>query len=189
MPGRGPEDVQRFLDQYLLGTSVRVLGQSTATAVEAAAAVGCPLGAIVKSLLFMADEAPQLVLVAGDRKADQRQLAALWGISRKRIRIADPETVRRVTGYEVGGVPPVAHATPLPVWIDATLARYETLWAAAGARNALFPIAFADLVRLTGGRVAEFTVEASPGETPEEARGMPRDEPAGRSPSDADPGD
>ncbi len=169
MSARGPQDVQTFLEQHLPGTPVRILDQSTATAVEAAAAVGCPLGAIVKSLLFIAGEDPRLVLVAGDRKADQRLLAALWGISRKRIRIADPETVLRVTGYEVGGVPPVAHAMPLEVWIDASLARYETLWAAAGARNALFPISFADLVRITGGQVAEFTVEASPGEPPGEA--------------------
>lgn len=161
MSGRGPQDVQAFLDEHLPGVSVRVLEQSTATAVEAAAAVGCPLGAIVKSLLFLADGEPRLVLVAGDRKADQRQLAALWGVSRKRIRIADAETVLRVTGYEVGGVPPIAHATPLPIWIDASLARFETLWAAAGARNALFPIAFSDLVRITGGAVAEFTVEAA----------------------------
>ncbi len=159
MPVRGPQDVQTFLDQHLPGTSVRILNQSTATAVEAAAAVGCPLGAIVKSLLFMADEHPRLVLVAGDRKADQRLLAALWGISRKRIRIADPETVLRVTGYEVGGVPPVAHGTPLEIWIDASLARYEILWAAAGARNALFPISFTDLVRITGGQVAEFSMD------------------------------
>ncbi len=161
MSVRGPQDVQTFLDQHLPGTSVRILDQSTATAVEAATAVGCALGAIVKSLLFMADENPRLVLVAGDRKADQRLLATLWGISRKRIRIADPETVLRVTGYEIGGVPPVAHATPLKLWIDASLARYETLWAAAGARNALFPISFTDLVRITGGQVAEFTVEGS----------------------------
>ncbi len=161
---RGPQDVQAFLDHHLPGTSVRILNQSTATAREAAAAVGCPLGAIVKSLLFLADEEPRLVLVAGDRKADQRLLAALWGISRKRIRIADPETVLRVTGYEVGGVPPVAHAMPLEIWIDASLARYEILWAAAGARNALFPISFADLTHITGGRVAEFTVEAASGE-------------------------
>ncbi len=161
---RGPQDVQAFLAQHLPGVSIRLLDQSTATAVEAAAAVGCPLGAIVKSLLFLADGQPRLVLVAGDRKADQRLLAALWGISRKRIRIADPETVRQVTGYEVGGVPPVAHAAPLPVWIDASLARYETLWAAAGAPNALFPVSFADLVRITGGTVAEFTVGGAIGE-------------------------
>ncbi|HXF70141.1 MAG TPA: YbaK/EbsC family protein [Thermoflexus sp.] len=162
MTVRGPQEVQTFLDHHLPGTRVHVLDRSTATAVEAAAAVGCPLGAIVKSLLFLADEDPRLVLVAGDRKADQRLLAALWGISRKRIRIADPETVVRVTGYEIGGVPPVAHATALEIWIDASLARYETLWAAAGARNALFPVSFADLVRITGGRVAEFTTEATP---------------------------
>lgn len=160
---RGPETVQAFLDQHLPGVVVRILPQRTATAPEAAAAVGCPLGAIVKSLLFLADGAPRLLLVSGDRKADARRLAALWGISRKRIRIADPETVRRVTGYTVGGVPPVAHATALPVWIDAALARYPVVWAAGGAPNALFPIAFDDLVRITGGAVADFTVEDRPG--------------------------
>ncbi|MCS7251325.1 MAG: YbaK/EbsC family protein [Anaerolineae bacterium] len=159
---RGPRDVQAFLDRYLPGTSVRILDQSTATAVEAAAAVGCPLGAIVKSLLFLADCDPRLVLVAGDRKADQRLLATVWRIPRKRIQIADPETVLRVTGYEVGGVPPVAHITPLKTWIDASLARYGTLWAAAGARNAMFPLSFADLTYITGGQVAEFTVAARP---------------------------
>jgi len=164
MSGRDPQDVQAFLDRHLPGTAVRVLERSTATAPEAAAAVGCPLGAIVKSLLFLADRDPRLVLVAGDRKADQRLLASLWGIPRKRIRIADPEMVQRVTGFAVGAVPPVAHATPLPVWIDASLARYKILWAAAGARNAFFPIAFADLIRITDGTVAAFTVEDHPAE-------------------------
>jgi prolyl-tRNA editing enzyme YbaK/EbsC (Cys-tRNA(Pro) deacylase) len=149
------ERVQAALDQLAPGIQVHLMPESTATAPEAAAAAGCKLGAIVKSLLFVIDGRPVLVLVAGDQIADQKKLGGLYGVGKKKVRIADAETVRRATGFEVGGVPPIGHTTPLPVLIDQTLGRFETVWAAAGSRNAIFPIPFSRLVEITGGRVTD----------------------------------
>jgi len=151
------ERVQAALDAISPGTRVVEFEESTATAPEAAAAAGCELGAIAKSLLFLIDGQPTLVLVAGDRMADSRKLAALSGVGKKKIKLADAETVRRVTGYEVGGVPPVGHETKLPVLVDESLGRFETVWGAAGAHNAVFPIAFSRLVEITRGQVVALT--------------------------------
>ncbi len=153
------ERVQAALDAMGLGIHVVEFGASTATAPEAAAAAGCELGAIVKSLLFMIDERPTLVLVAGDRKAGAKQLAARFGVSKKKVKLADAETVLRVTGFEVGGVPPVGHTQKLRTLIDATLGRYETVWAAAGTHTAVFPIAYSTLVQITNGETAALTEE------------------------------
>ena len=151
--------VQASLDAMGLGIHVVEFAMSTATATEAAAAAGCELGAIVKSLLFVIDERPALILVAGDRKADAKQLAARFGVSKKKVKLADAETVLRVTGYEVGGVPPVGHPDRLRTLIDASLGRYETVWAAAGTHTAVFPIAYSTLITITNGEQAAFTEE------------------------------
>jgi Cys-tRNA(Pro) deacylase len=151
------ERVQAALDTNSPGTRVVEFEESTATAPEAAAAAGCELGAIAKSLLFLIDGQPTLVLVAGDRMADSKKLAALSGVGKKKVKLADAETVRRVTGYEVGGVPPVGHETKLPVLVDESLGRFETVWGAAGAHNAVFPIAFSRLVEITRGQVVALT--------------------------------
>ena len=94
-----------------------------------------------------------LVLVAGDRRADPARLKKLLGA--QRVMIADAERVRNETGFSIGGVPPVGHRQPLRTWIDASLGRFETVYAAAGHPNAVFPIAFETLVRITDGRVAD----------------------------------
>ena len=151
------ERVQAALDARGLGIKVVEFSASTATAPEAAAAAGCELGAIVKSLLFLIDGQPTLVLVAGDRKADHKKLAARFDVGKKRVKLADAETVLRVTGYEIGGVPPVGHNSTLLTVVDESLGRFETVWAAAGAHNAVFPIAFAKLIEITGGQVATIT--------------------------------
>jgi len=151
------ERVQAALDARGLGIKVVEFSASTATAPEAAAAAGCELGAIVKSLLFLIDGQPTLVLVAGDRKADHKKLAARFDVGKKRVKLADAETVLHVTGYEIGGVPPVGHNSTLLTVVDESLGRFETVWAAAGAHNAVFPIAFAKLIEITGGQVATIT--------------------------------
>lgn len=142
---------------------VQVLEESTRTAEDAARAVGCPLGAIVKSLLFLADGRPVLVLASGDRQVDTAALARLLDVGRKKLKMADPEAVRRHTSYPVGGVPPLGHPTPLPTYVDASLARFDTLYAAAGTADALFAVPHAELTRMVGGRVADITKEVSVG--------------------------
>lgn len=151
------EQVQAALDAFGQGLRVIEFASRTATAPEAARAAGCELGAIVKSLLFLIDGQPVIVLVAGDRIVDQKQLGALYNVGKKRVKLADAQTVLEMTGYAVGGVPPVGHARSLPVLIDDSLGRFETVWAAAGAPNAVFPIAYTELIKITSGRVATLT--------------------------------
>lgn len=150
-----PDHVQAALDALGLDIRVHVFEQSTATAPEAAAAVGCELGQIIKSLCFVVGEQPVVVLAAGDRRVDDRKLGALYGVGRKKVKIADPDTTVAVTGYAPGGVSPVGHRTQLPIIIDDTLQRYEMVFAAAGSSNAIFPVPFEMLVQATGGQVAD----------------------------------
>ena len=151
------ERVRRFLQEQGLSVQVKEMDQSTRTAPLAAAACGCPVGAIVKSLLFLADGRPVLVMVSGDKRADPRKIARLMQAGQAAMASAD--AVRSITGYAIGGVPPVAHNTPLMVFLDGTLLRYDIVWAAAGAPNAVFPIAPGELLRLTGARAADVTEE------------------------------
>lgn len=132
---------------------VQELPADTSTAEAAARAVEAPLGSIVKSLVFWADDAPLLVLVSGDQRADVKRLRTVLGLSKRRLRIARPSEVLAHTGFEVGGVPPVGHEERLRTLIDHTLSRFDTVWAAAGTANAVFPISYERLVSLTGGEV------------------------------------
>jgi prolyl-tRNA editing enzyme YbaK/EbsC (Cys-tRNA(Pro) deacylase) len=134
---------------------VRQLPADTSTAESAAQAVSAPQGSIVKSLIFLADNTPLLVLVAGDQRADVKRLRAMLGISKRRLRIARPPQVLEHTGFEVGGVPPIGHTKPVRTLIDSTLARFDLVWAAAGSANAVFPISFDRLVSITGGEVMD----------------------------------
>ncbi len=124
---------------------------STRTAAEAAAAVGCAVAQIVKSLVFRAGERPVLVIASGANRVDTAKVSALVGIAVER---PDAGWVRQVTGFAIGGVAPVGHVTPPTVLIDADLAALDPIWAAAGSPNAVFRTRFADLVALSGGTVA-----------------------------------
>jgi prolyl-tRNA editing enzyme YbaK/EbsC (Cys-tRNA(Pro) deacylase) len=134
---------------------VRELPADTSTAETAAAAVSAPVGSIVKSLIFLAGGTPLLVLVAGDQRADPKRVRAYLGLSKKQFRIANPAEVLEHTGFEVGGVPPVAHAPALRTLVDGSLGRFDMVWAAAGSGHAVFPIAFERLVEITQGEVID----------------------------------
>jgi Cys-tRNA(Pro) deacylase len=150
-----PEHVQDALEALGLPGRVRTFDEaSTHTAQEAADAVGCELGQIVKTLFFVADGRPTMALVAGDRQVDTAALAQLIGVGRKKLKMGTPEEVRAITGYEVGGVSPVGVAQPCDIVVDDSLLRFEEVWAAAGAANAVFPANTADLVRAIGGQWA-----------------------------------
>lgn len=153
------ERVRQALTNAGLDASlVRELPADTSTAEAAARAVDAPLGSIVKSLIFLADGSPLLVLVSGDQRADVRRLRAALGLSKRRLRIAQPAEVLEQTGFEVGGVPPVGHTLPLRTLIDRTLDRFGTVWAAAGNPNAVFPIAYDQLLAITQGEVMDLVV-------------------------------
>jgi prolyl-tRNA editing enzyme YbaK/EbsC (Cys-tRNA(Pro) deacylase) len=151
--------VQAALDALGLDIKVHAFAEPTSTAPEAAAAIGCELGAIVKSLCFLVDDRPVLVLAAGDRRVDSKALRQIYGVSKRKCKIADPETVERVTGFRVGGVPPLGHPQPLATLIDRSLSRYETVYAAAGSSNTIFPLPYETLVEVTGGEVHDLTRE------------------------------
>jgi prolyl-tRNA editing enzyme YbaK/EbsC (Cys-tRNA(Pro) deacylase) len=153
--------VQAALDVLGLQIRVQTFDQPTSTAPEAAAAVGCELGAIVKSLCFLVDDRPVLVLAAGDRRVDSKALRRIYDVSKRKCKVADPETVQRVTGFPVGGVPPLGHPQPLTTLIDRSLSRYETVYAAAGTANTIFPIPYRTLVEITAGAVHDLTRESS----------------------------
>jgi Cys-tRNA(Pro) deacylase len=152
---KGPQRVQAALRELGIELEIQELDGSTRTAQQAADAIGTELGSIVKSLVFLTDGQPVIVLVAGDRRADPAKLKALLGA--RRVMIADADQVRQATGYAIGGVPPIGHPTPLPVCIDRSLGRFATVYAAAGGPRAIFPIAFSRLVELTQGQVADLT--------------------------------
>jgi len=130
-------------------TEIRLLADSARTAAEAAAALGVTIGQIVKSLVFAADDEPLLVLASGRHTVDTKKVAHL--VNAGRVHRADPEFVRRHTGFAIGGVAPVGHPHPLRTVIDTALADYDILWAAAGHPHAVFPTTFAELLHLTGG--------------------------------------
>jgi prolyl-tRNA editing enzyme YbaK/EbsC (Cys-tRNA(Pro) deacylase) len=148
--------------QAVLGPKFEVLefDASTRTSAEAAAAVGCEVAQIAKSLIFhaAATNRPVLVIASGTNRVDERKVAAILGEAIKR---ADADFVRDRTGYSIGGVPPVGHDMPPVVLIDEALRAFDVIWAAGGTPNAVFKLTPEDLVRLTGGRVADIAQQAA----------------------------
>ncbi len=120
-----------------LGVTVREFPQGTRTAVDAAGAVGCDVGQIVKSLVFIAAGRPVVALVSGANRLDEGRLAAVAG---EPVAKADADTARTATGYAIGGVPPFGHATDVPVFMDRDLFGYGVVWAAAGRPDSVFEI-------------------------------------------------
>jgi prolyl-tRNA editing enzyme YbaK/EbsC (Cys-tRNA(Pro) deacylase) len=140
-----------------LAVETKEFPEGTRTAEDAAAAIGCHVGQIVKSLVFLLDGAPVAALVSGANRLDEARLAAALGGDA--VRRADADAVRSATGFPIGGVPPFGHPDSLPTAIDEDLLRYDEVWAAAGTPRDVFAIAPADLVRATGGTVAALRVE------------------------------
>lgn len=129
---------------------IHELPDSTRTAVEAAAAVGCEVDAIASSLLFLADGEPVLVMTSGRHRVDTDLLAEALGAAE--VGFANAKQVRRTTGQVIGGVAPVGHPSPVPTVIDETLADHPQIWTAAGTPHAVVPMTFQQLRDLTGGR-------------------------------------
>ena len=151
-----PEAVER-VSAYIrdAGAEARIqeFPDGTHTAQDAADAVGCELAQIVKSLVFLVDGTPVMALVAGDNRLDEVKLAGVHGGGE--VARADADAVRAATGFPIGGVPPLGHATELAVYIDEDLLRWDEVWAAAGTWTDVFPLAPSELVRVSGGVVAD----------------------------------
>ncbi|NUS73171.1 MAG: YbaK/EbsC family protein [Corynebacteriales bacterium] len=140
--------VARILAEAGIAGQVRELTTPARTAAEAADALGCEIGAIANSLIFISDDEPVLVLTSGRHKVDTIALATRWG--RGKLRRATPEQVRQATGQAIGGVAPVGHPKPLPTVVDSALTEYRQLWAAAGTPHTIFPTTASELLHLTG---------------------------------------
>jgi prolyl-tRNA editing enzyme YbaK/EbsC (Cys-tRNA(Pro) deacylase) len=152
----GPSAGERFLSEARrlgLSPTVREFSQGTRTAQDAARAVGCEVGQIVKSLVFLAGDRPFLALTSGPNRADTGRLADLMGAP---VRRATPDEAREATGFAIGGTPPFGHPRPLAVLVDRDLLGYRELWAAAGTPNSVFPITPLELIRASGGRPEDF---------------------------------
>jgi prolyl-tRNA editing enzyme YbaK/EbsC (Cys-tRNA(Pro) deacylase) len=146
------QKVQDALDAFGMTLQVVELPASTRSAAEAAQAIGCQVGQIAKSLVFMGKKTgyPVLVIASGVNRVNEKQIGELLGES---IAKADADFVRQQTGFVIGGVPPVGHAQPLTTFVDEDLLEYEVIWAAAGTPHAVFQLEPSNLVRITSGRV------------------------------------
>ena len=132
-----------------------ILEQTARTANDAAAALGCKVGAIVKSLLFKVGENFILCLISGDKRCSLNKLKKILG--EKDVSMANPEDVKRMTGYTIGGVSPTGHLFKLKILIDDNLKNFSSIFAAAGHPNAVFKIDFEGLISLTSGEINEIT--------------------------------
>ena len=143
-----------------LGHPVSTYPAGTRTAADAAAAIGCDVAQIVKSLVFRKRSGGALlVLASGRNRVDEAKVGALVD---EPIDKADAAFVREVTGFAIGGVPPVGHAEPIDTLVDRDLLSLGELWAAAGTPQTVFPIAPEELVRVTGGQVADVAATTAP---------------------------
>lgn len=149
----GPSTVAASIGQHNL--EVVLLPADARTAPAAAAALNTSVGSIVKSLLFIAGGVPSLVLASGDRKVNPGLLAARLGV--ERVRLARPDEVLAVTGYAVGGVPPVAHRQPLDVLMDRRLLDYPLVYAAAGDPRAVFGASPEQIRTISGAEISDIT--------------------------------
>lgn len=154
--GHAPDAVARVRAALETGSvDVRIVefAQSTRTAQDAARALGISVGQIVKSLVFLADGRPVLVLASGANRVDTAKVGRLAGAAR--VEKASADATRDATGFSIGGVPPVGHRAALPIYIDRTLLTFDLVYAAAGTPHAVFGIEPPALVRLTSGTVGD----------------------------------
>lgn len=149
---KSAQTIQDALSQHGLHFEVIEFSDSTRTAADAAKTIGCEVAQIVKSLVFRTKEThkPLLVLASGINRVNEQLLEREVG---EKITKADADFIREITGFAIGGVPPMGHKTVLNTFIDEDLLKFETLWAAAGTPNAVFSLNSANIQSLTGGRV------------------------------------
>ena len=145
--------VQEFITQFDSKLKISILDTTARTAKDAAESLGCEVGAIVKSLVFRADDTFLICLVAGDKRCSLNKLKKV--ISKKDVCMANAEEVKVNTGFSIGGVAPIAHLKKLNILIDQSLGRFQSVFAAAGHPNSIFKIEYSQLVQMTKGEVKE----------------------------------
>lgn len=150
--------IQRLLTDAGIDSNVVEFEQPTRTSAEAAAAIGCSVAEIAKSVVFRAKVSGQAVIVvaSGDNRVCEEKVAQLIG---EKLGRADADFVRDATGFVIGGVSPFGHVNPVRTILDADLQRFRTIWAAAGTPFAVFPLAPAELPRLTGANWSDIRLD------------------------------
>ena len=147
--------VQEFITQFDPKLKVLALDTTARTAKDAAKSLSCETGAIVKSLVFRADDTFLICLVAGDKRCSLNKLKKV--INKKDVCMANADEVKTNTGFSIGGVAPIAHLKQLNILIDKSLSRFQNVFAAAGHPNSIFKIEYNKLVQMTKGEVKEIT--------------------------------
>ena len=143
--------VEKYLKEYDTNLDVTLLNSSARTALEAAKSLNCEVGAIVKSLLFRAENAFILCLVAGDKKGSLNKIKKITNI--KDISMASADEVKDVTGFTIGGVSPIGHLKKINIYIDSSLERFDNLYAPAGHPNCVFKVDYSNLQKMTKGLI------------------------------------
>ncbi|MGD8778297.1 MAG: YbaK/EbsC family protein [Ignavibacteria bacterium] len=146
--------VQKYLNKFNLDLEVVELPNSTRTAEEAANAIGCKVGQIIKSLIFKNGKNPVLILVSGDNKLNVEKFEKEFSISLEK---ADAKFVKEKTGFSIGGVPPAGHKEQLETFIDEDLLQYDEIWAAAGMPFSVFRIESSNIQKITGGKIIKIS--------------------------------
>ena len=145
----GIPDLEAFIESRSIQAEVISLPVRTLTVPDAARAVGTVPERIIKSLLFLVDGRPVLTIASGTARVDRRPIAAHFGVGRKRVKLADAETVQAITGYPVGAVPPFGHQEPLQTLIDPRVLKMSLIYAGGGAEDALLRTSPDEIVRVT----------------------------------------
>lgn len=151
-----PEHIQTVLDSFNLGLKLIKYEQPTPTSELAAAAIGCEVAQIAKSICFIVNEEPILVVASGTNTVDDRKLSSILEVGRKKVKLAKPEQCIEIFGYAPGGVPPVGHRTEdIRIFLDSDLQQYERIWAAGGTANINFGLSPDQLGQITQGTWAD----------------------------------
>lgn len=145
-----PFDLAAYIAAHGIAAEIVPMAVETPTVPAAAAALGVEPGQIIKSLLFLVRDRPVLAIASGETRVDRSALAGRYGVGKKQVRLADPETVLRLTGYPAGGVPPFGHPAPLPTLLDRRVAAWAAIYGGGGDDHTLLRIAPEELARVTG---------------------------------------
>ncbi|WP_158056910.1 YbaK/EbsC family protein [Halorussus halophilus] len=155
MHQRAREFVERAREEYDFDPRVKEFPEGTKTAADAAEAVGCDVAQIASSIALRAGDEIVVVVTSGANRVSEAKLAELRDVPAGDVEMADAAEIKETVGWSIGGVPPFCHDSAVPVYVDETLTEFDTVWAAAGTPEAVFPIDPDELVELSGGEVAD----------------------------------
>jgi prolyl-tRNA editing enzyme YbaK/EbsC (Cys-tRNA(Pro) deacylase) len=150
-----PNDIQTYLEEQSIPGEILVLEMPTPTVEDAALAVGTTPQQIVKSILFIVGDQPVLAVSCGTDRVDRRVIAAIYGVGRKKVKLASPEVMLEVSGYEAGAMPPFAHRQKIKTLLDQRVLQQPVVYAGGGAENALMRLSPEDILKATNAQVMD----------------------------------